>query len=1465
MADQEMIDRMDNPAPQHASKGNNPKKHHQQQSQNQQKGKNNNRNKNKNSNKNNNVQNKQAPQRQCPVHDNNQCPASNSCSPPPPPEEDRNTLNPVYATDEKVRNSFITLQDMMDEKFSSLLKVVLELKASIPPPSTGPIKIDHEKFVKDLDDIARDFKPRVPAAYVDWYVDAIGGKPGVDFLVTNVGAFGENPHTPEAILRTIANNYAVPEVIKINPKAFMENPIITFLYGTENRDRNTVARYNRELVKKGYPTDYIRCAFYGNSITPEDMRRRQIADATFSTFAIIMDVYEFGTMPMTPVNIAEAGFDHWIWIGHPFFSLYGGICEAVYVRYVDEDGEERVIFKPDEINNSYPPHSPCDIFHKSGSMPCRTGFVSWSIPNRIHLKNKGNRIVAYSIVRGQSTETKLLDAPCIVSNPPTLLKIDTVDFKKGYKWWMRACSFSLLVQLGVAERNYVIVDSALRQHVQSALLTKYFNQWSWNSCLKAVNEFLEADPYYKKCELLLPAIFINYRLRVATGLYMETTKSKANLTGSMVAVTGNYMYQANQAMSKIGKEPEKYPWRQVVAASLGLGVFVAFQILRRKWTKLDSLPLDNSHIYEQIEHYIGYGLGRGIIGPIARVLHNLNVAAIETTVNVSCNIINAVESLAKAYLWPVFGAPIVEERLKRAFPNRLYPSILIGTLDVVGQPWPEQTLSTFLTRVACHSLAHYALASIPYSYAVRLHGLWNAFAVTCNIFSQTPVPALCTDSLWCYEAKERGYRCLYPKSKWIYTVTNMTIPAATSYFLTKCSDNEVTSYSLPEFDHAVQSNDYVDPGISFSTSYLPSEAFFPASECMAKYPLAYDPTVLADHDTLTNIFYADTRTPSDQYLGYFRYWAHNVPMYRPSTSGRNTYFMVINRLCKAPPALLEHPDRPSDKKSITEIMTVYTDPNLYYSCLLTYFDTPDPSTLCFNRSFYINYLKNLSKMRFINLPKPYKIAVYMVDKPTASFFETPEGYIEYEKHLPGPKKALMAEMKRKDDVNPITLTSPETNMTPSSSKTDEVLLKKDWVPRPIHREGPQFSYRVGRIIYGASENSKKYFWLRRISLCNSSCCCLSQSAPSSFHVMYLTDLSGKTDAALSEWFNYVIRTPGWHVAAAGDDSLCIFSRASTLYIFEGDVSQCDHSIRLSALSYEWFMLLSFGADPDTIKLLHRNATSNILIEHKSSKTKTYLNRSFERNTGSPDTTIGNTLIVLSIWAGFVMHYRLNYLFLNGFQQDALSSHQKFFLENFGFSMKIKTWNTGLGCDSFNSPTILKGWFLHTPNHPHEFTWSQLPSRILKLCKVMTHPNVIFKKTKIPKSHGFDVNLSQAWALLISMHKGMAPFVNLPYIDTWRELSYARYSLYTSKHLDMPPIANVPLVHESFIEQHRPTAAIRTCESDNQICHCWRDQFYDRYNVSATDLDDFITFLVNVTPLTFLSHPVLTSLATVDYY
>lgn len=1462
MADQEAIDRMDNPAPRDKNK----KSPHQSRSQNQH-GKNyqkNNNYKNQNNNK-----NKQDSHQRGRSHQKDRRQASRSSSrsptPPAPMEENRNTPQVAYATEEGVRNSFANIQCMMDEKISALVKIVLELKSSIPPPSTGPIKIDHEKFVKDLDEIARDFKPRVPAAYVDWYVEAIGGKPGVDFLVTNVGAYGENPHTPEAILRTIANNYAVPEVIKINPKAFMENPIITFLYGTENRDRNTVARYNRELLKKGYPNDYIRCTFYGNSITPEDMRRRQIADATFSMFAIIMDVYEFGTLPMTPVNIAEAGFDHWIWIGHPFFNLYGGICESVYVRYVDEDGQDRVIFKPDEINNSYPPHSPCDIFHKSGSLPCRTGFVSWSVPNRIHLKHKNSKIVAYSIVRGQSTETKLLDAPCITANPSTLLKIDTVDFKRGYKWWMRVLSFDFLVHLGVAERNYVVVDSALRQHVQSALMTKYYNQWSWHSCLKAVNEFLEIDPYYKKCELLVPDLFANYRLRVATGLYMETTKSKANLTGSMVAVTGSYMYQANQAMSKIGKEPEKYPWRHVVAASLGLGAFVAFQVMRRKWTKLDSLPLDNSAVYEQIEYYIGYGLGRLVIGPLARICEALKIATIETTVNVSCNIINTIESLGRAYLWPVFGAPIVEERLKRSFSNRWIPSLLIGALDVVGQPWPEQSLSTFLTRVACHSIAHYTLASMPYNYAVRIHGLWNAFAVTCNLLSQIPVPALCTDLDWCFEAKERGFRCLYPKSNWICQMSSMTIPVASAFLTKHVENDDSANYSIREFDKAVQNNDFIDLGISFSSSYLPSEAFFPASECLEKFPLSYDPTVLVDHNILTDIFYNDTRTPEDQHLGYYRYWAHNVPMYRPSTSGRNTYFMVINRLCKAPPALLEHPDRPTDKKSVTDIMTVYTDPNLYYSCLLTYFDSPDPSVLCFDRSTYILHLKNLSKMRFLNLPKPYKIALYMVDKPTSSFFETPEGYIEYEKHLPGPKKALMGEMKKKDDVNPITLTSPETNMTPASSKTDEVLMKKDWVPRPIHREGPQFSYRVGRIIYGASENSKKYFWLRRVSLCPQTCCCQSQSAPSSFHTLYLTDLSGKTDAMLSEWYNFTIRTPGWHVAAAGDDSLCIFSRASTLYIFEGDVSQCDHSIRLSALSYEWFMLLSFGADAHTIKLLHKNACSTILVEHKTSKTKTYLNRSFERNTGSPDTTVGNTLVVMSIWAAFVMHYRLNFLFLNGFHKDSLSSHQKFFLENFGFSMKIKTWNTTLGCDSYISPTILKGWFLHTPNHPCEFTWSQLPSRILKLSKVMTHPNVIFKKTKIPKTQKNDVSMSQAWALLISMHKGMAPFVNLPYIIEWRKRSYAHYALYCLKHTYMPPIGSVPVVHESFIEQHRPTAAISSCADDNDICPCWRHQFIERYEVSDEELTDFTNFLIDVKPLTFLSHPVLTGLATVDYY
>lgn len=1375
-----------------------------------------------------------------------------SSSQPVPPQRNEDIDRRLNA----LTDQLVILQDMTHQLLTK--QTVQPVVESSPPPLNG------KKFLQHVLSCLKEYVPRVPRSLVQWYKTCIGDK----CEAINDTILGENPHAPEAILRSNTLIYAIFELIKINPEKFVTNPVITFVYGSEDRDKHAIDYFNNTLTRNfGYPVDFIQYRFYGNAITPEDLRRRRTVDTTFSDFALFMDVYILGTENMTPLNIQKLGFNHWIWVGHPFPNMYGGIVNAFYVRYVDPSGKSFVLFKPDEINNPYPPHDPCDIFHKAGSQSNdNLNFVTWSIVHRMYVSvpkaDKQVKIVAYSIVRGENTTTQYLEPPTIADQPATIIKLPTFDFTDGIPWWARYISFKTLAKWKLCTETHVYLDAGLRQHVQTQLLTKYYNQWSWTSCLKAVNDYLTSDLFYERCELLLPELFVDYRLKVAAALYSESCNAKANVTSSMVAVHGDAMYQANSAVSGIGKLLEKtYNPTFLATAALGIS-FVGYCIYRgfkpRQFAMIttefqgETVTVDT----DSFQYKLGTFIGTKILTPLINRGWDS-----QKLLNITYLGLDLFERATKIFV-PCVLAPVLEENIKSYFGRAaIIPSAAIGFFDVLNyreeliDPDPDVTTIRFLTCWAFHTTVHYALTYLPLPTAIAAHSALN-FVIGSG------KRQFCSPYGLCETAKQLGRPCrvitnslaLGPALMW----------AGTQQMIRKY---DVPIFTLSEFDLAVQSHYYFDGHHNFVTKYDGGDAFFPASRSIAPDPKKLDPTVLYDR-VLLEKFKMEIRTPEGQFLGYFRYWAHQVPMYRPDTSGWNTYKMVMNRLVKAPPAILE---LDSDFSiDVANALIKYKETPKEYGCLLTYFNTPAQIEnvnfpirfFCIENDKYSKTLHSFSKKYYGQCVPPMSITDFIFGKPGFSFWISEEGYLLYEEHLPASKKKLMREMKIKDTLNPINLKSPETNQVTNSSKTDEVLFKENFAPRPIHREGPQFSYHVGRIIYHCSSLIKQFFQKQLITMCGLDCCMDDKKRNDRLindpHV-YVTDLSGSTDVQLSAWFESVYTTEGWHIGASGDDSLCIYNDLQELSIFEGDVSQCDHSVRLATLLYEWFILWSFGTDEDTINLLRANARAPLMVENKPLGLKVHLERSYERNTGSPDTTIGNTLIVSSLWIFFVRYFRSSDLTFT--TKDMIPEIQRWFLDSFGFSMKINFWRTKPECGLFKSPTILKGWFLHTPKAQHQFTWSPLPSRLLKLGKVMTPPNVILKKTKIPKAPYSTVTLDQAWVLLVSMHKGMAPYVNLPYINNWRAATFHRYNLYRASRAYMPPVSDVAIYHETFEEAHRPQP---TAPSNTDCCPCWRYMFCDRYHIQLAELIDFHNRISDVTPFTFFVHPVWSQLALIDY-
>lgn len=1423
----------------------------------------------------------------------------------------------------------------LSTQISEIQSQLIELKTNnVITPTAKVSKAIKRNLVEDMLQAYKDFKPRVPEKLAVWWETHVGSH----FVKVKDCGLNDNPHAEEAILRRWADIAAVFELVKGAPEKFEDDPHITFVFGSEVRDLSIIEYYNKALARSGkYPENFITASFYGAHIVPEDLKRRQTVDTRFSQFAIFMDVYMLGLDPMHPKHIDELGFTEWIWVGHPFFSLYGGLINSYYVRYKGNNGQPLVVFKPDGINNTYPAHDPCDIMHTAGSCPTVAGTVSWSIPTRVYVKarlaGKLTNVIFYSLTRGSRGEHQYQSAPVLAAPQMSVCTLETFIFQTN-SWLSKILPYSVQLKMKLYTTSTIYIDAALKQHVEGRMLTKYFNQWTWNACLNVVNEYLDADPYFNKCELLMPELFIDYRLRAAAALYVKMCKAKANITQSVASIHGADMYTANQALGSIGKETPPMPkWVVPVALGVSVGALLLFSRLRP--SKLDSSggvsviidkcssvkdsilsfikkrpSLDDAKntviqtkeslmksvkdhsdstkavITNKIIHYepVTKVVSSLFSRSISKFFHTVHRSALKVASIVMLNgqsyddVVSHVErfyditlpkfiddsfhllahptpSVLASYLddhhdilMPVVYMPVLEEALKRVLPNEA-TSAALALLDVLGQPIITHDPVYFMYRWWVHTICHYTLGNLPLLIALPVHMGYNFCALTVK------GSLFCTAYALCKDAQIFGVPCsiLYNPFKLFQSLESFGDKQMIRQY-------DYPIFSLEEFDLAIRHGYYFESSHRFRTTFDLKYCFAPAQACNAKLPKWYDLQVYCTKpDSFDQLMNHDSRYVCDNTQGIFRYWAHQVPLARPDTSGRNSYYMLQNRIVKAPPAHLENVDDNPNiglDKEAAKTYAVYDEPNPGLAMVADYFAQSSNKICCqYNLTF-----SDIRKMENIGYrpTRLRKIVEHCLGHPDADYVLTDEGFNEWLAHLPSDKKALMIRAWETLKINPLDIDSPEVCQITISSKTDEVLIKPDWVPRPIHRLSALFSVAVGPFIYNAATLLKKFFWLHELELCP----CNSCSGESRYFKrndfddrcsrVTLTDLSGKTDEQISAWFFHARTTLGWHLAASGDDSLCIFNSGIELYIYEGDVSQCDHSVRAASLSFEWLMLYSAGVPLHIIDLLRRNSSADLLLENKHIQTRLKFKRSSERNTGSPDTTIGNTLIVLALWLNFVVAYRTPY--------DDLGNIQHWFLKEFGFSMKIKYWVTKVQCGIFQSPTILKGWFVHVANAKYDYWWSPLPSRLLKLSKVMTPPNVIFKKTKVPKAPHSTMTLDQAWMLLVAMHKGMAPFVNLPYMTKWRSATYHRYAQYCSTRPYMPPIADVPVSHESFKEAHRPQGS----ETHAQVCKCWSYMFSSRYHSNLADVFIWAKEVEKIIPGTFLVDPIWNQLALIDY-
>jgi hypothetical protein len=224
------------------------------------------------------------------------------------------------------------------------------------------------------------------------------------------------------------------------------------------------------------------------------------------------------------------------------------------------------------------------------------------------------------------------------------------------------------------------------------------------------------------------------------------------------------------------------------------------------------------------------------------------------------------------------------------------------------------------------------------------------------------------------------------------------------------------------------------------------------------------------------------------------------------------------------------------------------------------------------------------------------------------------------------------------------------------------------------------------------------------------------------------------DANLGRRVSTVLQypSPSVHIFVCGDDSIIAVSLFGRVHWLSGDFSSFDQAQGAAVLDHEYRILDRLGVDAEVIALLRHLSTVPYVVQTpRGDKLVINRKRRAMRDTGGPDTTIGNSIVngLVWYWAADVL---LGWAFGNHITQhrhvprDELS-HQlagvQSFVEVMGFKVKLKV------AESIETLEFLKGTFYLTTTL--DWVWAPLPSRFLKLGKCIRDPRLVYRTRDLP--------------------------------------------------------------------------------------------------------------------------------------
>lgn len=415
--------------------------------------------------------------------------------------------------------------------------------------------------------------------------------------------------------------------------------------------------------------------------------------------------------------------------------------------------------------------------------------------------------------------------------------------------------------------------------------------------------------------------------------------------------------------------------------------------------------------------------------------------------------------------------------------------------------------------------------------------------------------------------------------------------------------------------------------------------------------------------------------------------------------------------------------------------------------------------------------------------------------------------------------------------------------TPLFVKHDEMLMQQSegyyvLKPRIIANVDPKYQARMGPYVYRAKERFAECFHISNPAL-NIVDYNHGAIAPTWFH---MSTGGGMSDAQLSGWmFNVLNRVyvspdeTGFVILACGDDSLVAYcSPDAKIQFFEGDASMFDQSIGKGPLRWEHRFLFQLGLTnrmADSLFDMHSLPYHVRPGKHDHDQPLLVLSRinRLMRDTGSAQTYLGNTIVMLSSWYFVLREIQRSRKSWEKFHSDQSVDLIKTKFLKLGFSMKMSTTDNPL------CVTFLKGMWYDVGD---ELCWGPLPSRILKMGKTLRDPRSMYCTS----------DYSTAGELYLSdVASSYSVFLQVPILRAFVK----RFKLNHKAHHQ-----------EAEIPEYSTQASGNFSDivTDEQLFH----NLSLRYGIGPDDIRRVERLIERAQPFNFMRDPVFQRLATVDY-